>query len=194
MKKLIAGLVILFMTAIFCLSQPIYLDDEYEYKFLSRGDAGSCELYYICSTAAELADHATHIYKGTVTGISFTAKTVSNEKCLYTVYEVQVQNYYKGIAPMTVYISVRGGLPGYQEDEQRKVASKYNIWVTTASTYRALSIGESYLFCTNGNGANQSIISPYQFVYSEESPNYAAMLQYLTVARWTDYERFFNIL
>lgn len=191
MKKIIANIVILFMAATLCLAQPVCLDICLDEEFENGGEYGTVSVcYFMYDTVRDLTNRVSHIYKGTVTGISFAIRPLIGEQRLYTVYEVQIQAVYKGKLPDTVYIKVPGGLPGYREAEQRALAAASDGPFFTTGRYRRLGVGKSYLFCTVGNGEEQNIVNVEQFSFSERESNYEKMLQYVILSRWFDFEGF----
>lgn len=141
------------------------------------------------STVAEVAEAATDIYIGTVTGISFeiidmnvgdaysTTDSANTSRMLYTVYTVQPSASFKGGNTDEIKIYQIGGMIGYEEAlqysmiEKSGLSDKYHgIPVAAGTVTNKLTIGARYLFCTIQTAKDHNVpINPAQFAYDAPS-------------------------
>lgn len=131
-------------------------------------------------TVEELMQRANNVFEGKLTQISF--KTVSFKDPysgetyteLYTIYEFEVSNSYKGKNVGKVLLGIPGGIEGYKVSEQYNALVHAGIYdekigITIMGGYTPPTIGESYLIAAidHGNGF-LSIPNPEQFIYSAD--------------------------
>lgn len=132
-------------------------------------------------TVDSLVLASSNIFEGKITDVFFdvvdikTGNTASKDtkasKMLYTIYEIEVNDMYKGISTSKIYIKVLGGRQGYKEADQRAKMKEFGIYsekngIMVLEGIRSLNVGESYLFLTAEQiGAYHSIVNGTQFVY-----------------------------
>ena len=116
--------------------------------------------YY--NTADDLLEKASDVFEGKIVNIFFkTIDTVTgkvtdsvNEDTdiwLYTVYEIETTQVYKGDNSGKKYISIIGGMPNFKENEQIQIMEKCGILddnhsIPVLTNRKTLDIGSSYLF------------------------------------------------
>jgi len=145
--------------------------------------------YY--STVDSLVLASSNVFEGKITDIRFdvidlktgefaSKDTKASSMFLYTIYEVEVSNSYKGICTSKVYIKIIGGMKGYKEADQLTKMKEFGIYnekngIMVLSNIESLDIGKSYMFITTGQiGDCHSIINSEQFAYDitgEEKTN-----------------------
>ena len=133
---------------------------------------------WICyDNTKDLVEATTNIYSGKVVDISFgiydynkrafdqSYSTDNKDRCLYTIYTIEVQKNYKGETGKTVKIRAEGGLPGYHEDEQCELLLKTGMDYRLVYNTKRLEIGESYLLCVYRYDNMDGIINMDQYAY-----------------------------
>ncbi len=158
------------------------------------------------STTEELVDHATCIYEGTVTGISFGIVDRSgklytkgddvdkSELELVTFYEVEVTKTHKGEHGEKHYVKVEGGYGGYDVATQVALLKdagiydeKFGIWTMNIS--KRPKVGDSWMFCVihSNDFGYDYIVNNTQYIFRvDEStanvrpgePTYASIKAY----------------
>lgn len=138
--------------------------------------------WYVYYTTAELDDHVDHVFEGKVVDITFgviderapgtfittaIAEPDYTKLKLYTIYEIEVTNVYKGEPGTSVQIAILGGMRGYKEMEQYELLTACG-WtpncIPKLSKAKYLEIGKSYLFPTTGEkDGYHSSLCPAQF-------------------------------
>ena len=160
----------------------IDLRDVFENVLRDGADIGSVTFDWPeWKTAEEIEAAANNIYVGKVTDISFevidyhTGKPADSSaggstRLLYTVYTVEVDSSLKGTSPTVVKIAREGGTKGYDDEALDNLLKKYGIKSVSVSMpddTLSLSLGETYLFCTNrAFDTYDWIINPTQYAFS----------------------------
>ena len=149
--------------------------------------------YY--SSVESLVDYADNVFEGEVINISFAVldactgksdniKDKDADPFLYTIYEVEITNLYKGENTSNAYIKVAGGVPEYKEDEQLKVMRNSgildeHIGIIVVEDAAPLNIGDTYFFFTkNGKTKYQNVVNNIQFAYNSEEPEASTEFTY----------------
>ena len=151
--------------------------------------------WYYYPTAEELTEIVSDVYIGTVTDISFdvidltTGKTADKDvtedeaiPLLCVIYTIETKNYYKGNQREIVKLKTMGGWAGFKDDEQRAVLDtfeniKKDVVYFDADQFDRLSVGETYVFCTQSlAGGPDYIYNPNQFAFQIDSANAKAVL------------------
>lgn len=134
------------------------------------------------STTEEVVDAATNIFTGKVVDVSFEVVDTSRDEIirsevtdslscrLYTVYTIEVDKNYKGNHAETVKLFIVGGIIGQYEEEQFGRMEEVGLdgWTLVTKT-KYLTLGESYLFCTQRATNWDMIIGMDDFVYYPNS-------------------------
>lgn len=142
-----------------------------------------CFIYNSLDSMTAAADR---IVEGRVTNISFvvlndytgeppTASDDPRDNMIWTIYEVQVKNTYKGQRERKVNISVIGGIQGYREAEQVALLKRYqekgmyreDPVLHYLDGFNPPKIGESYLFLMSElkNSQGSHLINHLQGLY-----------------------------
>lgn len=138
---------------------------------------------------------ASNIFEGKVTNVFFDVVNLStgesaNElddprSCmLYTVYEVEIINTYKGVNDGKAYIKVEGGIQGFKEAEQCQVMQNAgvfdeNLGIVVSESFEPLTVGDTYLFLTNKRASTyHTIINDTQFAFRIENTGKNDMFTY----------------
>ncbi len=153
-------------------------------------------------TVETLTEAASDIFEGKITNISFDTVNIRTGKSekqssdksslrLYTVYKIEVSDFYKGNKKEIMYIGVMSGKKGYKEAEQYEVMKNSGILnegvgILVLNENVPLEIGESYLFLTgNLGGTYNEIINIDQFAFpinkteTSDEFNYNKIVEYI---------------
>ena len=139
------------------------------------------------SDAEELSEDADVVIVATVTDISFqvldmttalppTKGTDERDRCLNTIYDIDVITVYKGDVPEPAQIEVFGGVMGYREEEQIKLQKEMDVWpYDTIPVYSGMArfrIGETYLFALKKSTVTDVLIIlyPAQSIHNLKNP------------------------
>ena len=152
-----------------------------------------------------LTNAAENVFEGKVTNIFFdvldmrTGEPIDKSDdplfCrLYTIYEVDVTNSYKGTHNQKVYIQVIGGIAGFKETEQSKVLKEAGIFdelvgILVLEAFKPLNIGSKYLFLTNNRATeNHTIINDTQFAFEVNNAEKRDIFTYEQVKSYVNKE------
>lgn len=143
--------------------------DSIQYEYIS-GD------YPYYATLSDLANKANQVFSGKVVNISFELLNMRNMQplkdgedtqwaMLYTIYEIEAEEVYKG-SPSTVKLRIRGGIPYGYEQEQSALLGNRSIPVM--EDVPALTIGTNYIFALYHaeDAEYSSILNPLQSIYT----------------------------
>lgn len=143
--------------------------DSIQYEYIS-GD------YPYYATLSDLANKANQVFSGKVVNISFELLNMRNMQplkdgedtqwaMLYTIYEIEAEEMYKG-SPSTVKLRIRGGIPYGYEQEQSALLG--NRCIPVMEDVPALTIGTNYIFALYHaeDAAYSSILNPLQSIYT----------------------------
>lgn len=140
-------------------------------------------------TAAEIVNAATNVFTGKVIDISFEIFNVKTgqidhssesdeaDLLLYTLYTVDVLDNSKGSSSSPLTIKMVGGIESRME-EQKELCREVGVVrpIINGGTTE-LTIGESYLFCTQRYPLYDAIINMKQFAYPTDSAEAEAIRQ-----------------
>lgn len=150
---------------------------------------------------ATLVDVADNVFEGKITNIDFdivdiyTGESAKPEDDvsrlqLYTIYEVDIIDVYKGANADKAYIMVMGGMAGYKENEQCKAMDKFGIFnedigISVLDNVDSLKIGDSYLFLTNLNTSKyHTIVNNTQFAYNINNSSQPTAFAYESIKKY----------
>lgn len=143
--------------------------DSIQYEYIS-GD------YPYYATLSDLANKANQVFSGKVVNISFELLNMRNMQplkdgedtqwaMLYTIYEIEAEEVYKG-SPSTVKLRIQGGIPYGYEQEQSALLG--NRCIPVMEDVPALTIGTNYIFALYHaeDAEYSSILNPLQSIYT----------------------------
>lgn len=119
-----------------------------------------------------MADAASYVFEGTVVDISFWVKDYGNFWYLFTIYEVEVTNTYKGDVDTTEYVAMQFGIKDYKIEEQVQAQRDAGVEDPThlrVTSFLVLEIGSHYLFLTEDFYENYIVgVGPLQFAVNDD--------------------------
>ena len=130
------------------------------------------------STVEKMMQDATNVFEGKLTEISFRVVNFQDVKSgkvysyLYTFYDFEVSNSYKGENAEIVRMGIYGGMEGYKEAEQYNAMVHGGIYneksgIPVLDGYTHPTIGESYLIVGIDLGNDfLDIVNPRLSIYS----------------------------
>ncbi|MCL2487924.1 MAG: hypothetical protein FWE80_04505 [Oscillospiraceae bacterium] len=137
-------------------SDPVSDDPVAEAQYFTQE-----ALCYPFQNGRELAEEADLVFTGRVTGIFFqvlddtnalppTEKTEKSRRRLYTIYDIDVAEIYKGENRNSIQFRVAGGVRDYRAEEQMKLMKNMDAWpddgILLQEGMPEIKIGEVYLF------------------------------------------------
>ena len=156
------------------------------------------------SAVPALVDAVTDVFTGKIVDIYFEVLDVETGKVvnapvedgwllLYTIYEIEIIESYKGNPVERQYIAVMGGVPGYNEPMQIQALKDCGIYdenaeIPVLANSEVLEMGVEYLFAASDLGVDYLRIpnpEQYAFAIQEDSvgadammPTYESIIQY----------------
>ena len=162
---------------------------ESEYDFATNDVTYSTGLptYRPLEDAQELVELADVVITGTVTNISFevleaetglpySEEIINGHYWLYTIYDIDVIETYKGQTNSSISIRAIGGIKDYRAKEQfnlLKEANAHEMGITIWSGNPKMGVGETYLFTLQQSKRDENLFSsliPAQSVYNLDNP------------------------
>ena len=147
------------------------------------------------ATVPALVDAVTEVFTGKVIDISFkvldektlqvvNAPVEDAQVLLYTIYEIEVMDTYKGNSVERQYIAIGGGIPGYNVSAQIQALKDCGVYdknpyIPMMAEHRAFELGVEYLFAASDLGVGYLLIpNPEQcaFAVEEDSAGTDAMM------------------
>lgn len=179
MKKIIALLLVVFVILAGCTKTA---DDEISVTYVES--QGEIRQY---KTIEDLVNAAPCIFEGTVVDIFFRVKYYDdnpNHYNLWTIYEVEVTDSYKGNVGTKEYVAMQFGIRDFMVSEQVQAQRDAGIEDPTqirVTKYAVFEIGSSYLFLADDDFYEDYImgITPIQSAINDD-PNLNFFAPYFT--------------
>lgn len=136
-----------------------------EVKYITMGNAGDWPVY---RNVKELTDAGNVILTGKITGVSF----AYSERCLHTVYGIEVITSYKGDAADTLSLRVTGGIEGaFLEEQRAALGDEADKGIPLCEDSPELEIGQTYLFVLYEYEKGKTVIvNPDQCAFTLADP------------------------